>query len=163
MSDDLQTLLPEREVTVRRAGAITGQEQAPETLTIAPFFFGQLPKAVKLIQPLAQALGAAQVLTIEGTTVRLSADWPLKLPQIVAEGGEALIDLIAFVTGKPRAWFDTLGIDDGIGLTRAVLEVNADFFAKRVAPMLPVAISQDGAQSGSDSSSSASSQAPSAA
>jgi hypothetical protein len=152
MSDDLQTLLPEREVTAKG-----------EVLTIAPFFFGQLPKAVKLIQPLAQALGTAQVLTIDGTTVRLSADWPLKLPQIVAEGGEALIDLIAFVTGKPRAWFDTLGTDEGISLTRVVIEVNADFFAKKVAPMLPVAINQDGAPSGFDSSSSASPPTPSAA
>jgi hypothetical protein len=136
MSDDLSALLPGREVTVKG-----------ETLVLMPFFFGQLPRAVKLIQPLASALMAANVASFDGTTMRLAADWPLKVPAIVADGGEALLDLLAFITGKPRAWFDTLGVDEGIALTRAALEVNGDFFVAKVAPMLPVAISPDGAPS----------------
>ena len=131
MTDELQALLPERDVTVKG-----------ETITVSPLFFGQLPKAVKLMQPLADALRGANILWIEGESVKLRTDWPLKLPQVVAEGGEALIDLLAFIINRPREWFDTLDMDDGVTLTRKVFEVNIDFFAKRIAPMLPEAVTQ---------------------
>lgn len=138
MSDDSKTLFPAIEVT---AGG--------ETISISPFFFGQLPKAVKLLRPLVDALGSANVLTFDGAGATLAADWPARLPQIIDEGGEALISLLAFAINKPRAWFDTLGADDGIALTRAVFEANGSFFAERIAPMLSVAVqpAQDGAAS----------------
>lgn len=156
-SGDLATLFPAREVTVHRTGA------GPETLSVSPIQFGKLPKTVALLRPMVAVLTDAEVMTIEGTRVSLAANWPLKLPQIVADGGEALIDVLAFLTGKPRVWFDSLGMDDGIALTRALFEANADFFRQRIAPMLPVAVTSDepstagpdGAQSSLDLSSSA--------
>ena len=113
----------------------------------------------------------AQAMEIDGTSIKLASDWPLKLPQIVAEGGEALMDVLSYMTGKPRAWFDTLPMDDGIALTRALFEVNGDFFAQRIAPMLPVAVTSTepsqadsaGAQSSLDLSSTATAETTSAA
>lgn len=130
MSDDLDKLLPSgREVTV-----------GGETLTLLPFTFGQLPKAVKLLRPVTEAVGAAGIVSLDGTAVRLAADWPLKLPALMDDAGEALLQFIAFASGKPRTWFDTLGADDGIELTKAVFEANGDFFVKRIAPRLGMAV-----------------------
>lgn len=142
MNDELDALFPARELTVNS-----------ETLTIAPFFFGQLPKAVKLMRPLAEALQSTNVVSVDAEGgVSLASDWPLKIPAIVADGGDALLDLLAFVVKKPRDWFDTLGVDDGVTLTRAAFEVNRDFFVKKIVPLLPVAIkAQDAATSGEPS------------
>lgn len=131
-SQDLQTLLPERDVTVKG-----------ETIAVSPFKFGQLPKAFRLMRPLGDVLRTSGVLLISGTNLIMASDWPLKLPDIVAEGGEALIELLAFAIGKPREWFDDLDIDEGVALTRKVVEVNGDFFAKRIAPMLPGAVEDE--------------------
>ena len=68
------------------------------------------------------------------------------------EGGEARVELVAFAVKKPRAWFDELGSDDGIALTKAAFEVNGDFFARRVAPMLGMSIQPEKAATGEPSS-----------
>ncbi len=154
---DMASLLPDRELTVRPVGSITGQEQAPETLAIRPFFFGQLPKAIRLLRPVTDAVRAAGIASIEGTEFRLVSDWPLRLPQLMDEAGEAVVGFVAFAISKPREWFDTLPADDGIKITKAVFEVNADFFGQRVAPMLgmsfqPVEKVATGEPSSADSS-----------
>ena len=59
---------------------------------------------------------------------------------IIGEGGEDLIELIGLGINKPRAWFDNLQGDDGITLTIAFLEVNIDFFTKKMMPQLSAAI-----------------------
>lgn len=126
MSDDLDKLMPEpREIT---AGG--------ETFTLRPFTFGQLPKAIKLLRPITEAVTSAGIAKFEGKDFFLAPDWPLKLPILMDEAGESLVGFVAFAIGKPREWFDTLGADEGIALTKAAFEVNGDFFVKKVAPML---------------------------
>lgn len=130
MSEDLDKLLPAgREVT---AGG--------ETLTLKPFTFGQLPRAIKLLRPVTEAVGTAGIAEFKDGNFFLSADWPLKLPVLMDEAGEALVSFVAFAAGKPREWFDTLGADEGIALTKAAFEVNGDFFVKRIAPLLGMAV-----------------------
>lgn len=132
MTDDLQILFPGKEITAKG-----------ETITVVPFFFGAFPRAIKLMQPVAQSLQSSGIIKFaqDGTKVNfvMADGWILKLPQIVSEGGEALIELVAFSIGKPRKWFDTLPGDEGIALTKAVLEVNADFFVRKMAPILGLA------------------------
>jgi hypothetical protein len=70
----------------------------------------------------------------------LAADWPLRLPQVMDEAGESLLEFVAFAIGKPRAWFDDLEGDEGIALTKLVFETNGDFFVRRIAPMLGLAV-----------------------
>lgn len=126
MSDDIEKLFPGgKEIT---AGG--------ETLTLKPFTFGMLPRAIKLLRPVTEAVGAAGIAKFEGGNFYLAPDWPLKLPQLMDEAGEALVLFIAFAANKPRDWFDTLGADEGIDIAKAVFEVNGDFFVKRVAPKL---------------------------
>ena len=139
---DLEKLLPGDEV-----GLSNG-----ETLTLKPFFFGQLPRAVKLLRPVTESIRAAGIASFDGKEFALASDWPLRLPQLMDDGGEALVEFAAFAVGKPREWFDTLGADDGIALTKAAFEVNASFFARKVAPMLGMSVTppETGAPSSQD-------------
>lgn len=142
---DLAALLPGRDVTLS-----TG-----EVLTLMPFYFGQLPRAIKLLRPVTDAVRAAGIAGFDGKDFALAPDWPLRLPQLMDEGGEALVEFVAFAVKKPRAWFDELGSDDGIALTKAAFEVNGEFFAKKVAPMLGMSMAAPaptGAPSSPDSS-----------
>ena len=116
------------------------------------FFFGQLPRAVQLLRPLAETMRTAEVVSFDGGQVQLAADWPLKLPQIVGDGGEALLELLSFITGKPRAWFDTLAADDGVMLTKTCFEVNGDFFVRKIAPLLAIKAEASPAADGAPSS-----------
>ncbi len=127
---DLAALLPGREVTLS-----TG-----ESLTLVPFYFGQLPRAIKLLRPVTDSVRSAGIAGFDGANFALAGDWPLRIPQLMDEAGEALIEFVAFAVGKPRAWFDTLGADDGICLTKAAFEVNGDFFVRKVAPMLGMSV-----------------------
>jgi hypothetical protein len=141
---DLEKLLPEREITI-----------AGEAITVRPFFFGQLPKAVKLLRPIAEALRETGIASIEGNGLSLAPDWALRLPQLFEEAGEPLVAFVAFAVGKPREWFDTLAADEGVKMTRAVFEANASFFVERIAPLVgmqPVAVATEtGAASSQDS------------
>lgn len=128
---DLETLFPQREVVVRGG-----------TITVLPLFFGQYPKAMKLMRPLFETVKDAGIFYVvenqEKKTVNfaIAPDWPLKLPQLIEEGGEALIAFLGFCIAKPREWFDAVPGDEGFELTKAVFEANADFFSKRILPML---------------------------
>ena len=145
---DLETLFPGREITVGK-----------EALTLQPFTFGQLPKAAKLLQPISVSLGSTGVFSVgkvDGEVqFGLASDWPMRIVDLLAAGGDGLLDFIAFAANKPREWVDGLGADDGVALTKALLEVNADFFVQRVLPMFGLvqkAATSDGASSSASSS-----------
>ncbi|OYV99038.1 MAG: hypothetical protein B7Z62_02045 [Deltaproteobacteria bacterium 37-65-8] len=141
---DLETLFPDREITV-----------GGTSLTVSPFPFGKMPKVMALAKPIVKALGDAGIMAInENGTIGVNSSWPLHIVDLFADAGEDLIALVAFLTGQPRDWFDTLGQDDGIALTKKVFEVNADFFVKKVLPMLGLSFAPatDGAPSSPDSS-----------
>lgn len=140
---DIEKLLPEREITI-----------GGEAIVVRPFFFGQLPKAVKLLRPIAEALRETGIASIDGEWLALAKDWALKLPQLLEEAGEPLVAFVAFAVGKPRAWFDTLAADEGVKLTRAVFEANASFFVERIAPLVGLKAASEtatGAPSSQDS------------
>lgn len=161
-TSELDTLAPEPRQVPLRGG---------ETITLEPFKFGQWPRAIRLFRPITEAVKAAGIASLDGGGLQLAADWPMRLPQVMDEGGEALLEFVAFAIGKPRVFFDTLGGDDGVALTKAVFEVNGNFFVARIAPMLglaavqPVApvVAQDGAPSSPDSSATATAAATSTA
>ncbi len=126
---DLDTLIPDRDLKIKG-----------ETVTVAPFFFGQWPKAIRLLRPLTESVRKTGIAGFTEQGFVLASDWPLRLPQLIDEAGEALLEFVAFAVNKPRDWFDTMGGDDGIALAKAVFEVNGDFFVKRIAPTLGVAV-----------------------
>lgn len=129
--DDLHTLLPERrEVTLRNG----------DTIFIGELFYGQWPHATKLLLPAMDTVRDTGVIGLNSNGLTFSSDWALKLPQLLAGSGESLIAFTAFAIDKPRKWFDKLPGEDGIRLTRAVFEMNAENFANRILPLLGMAV-----------------------
>lgn len=111
-----------------------------DTVTVMPFKFGQLAKVTNLLAPIVRNLTASGLVRLDtdggSVSMSIAADWPLRIVELMGEGGEEMLQLIAFSVGKPRAWLDTIESDEGIELGKAVVEVNADFFAKRILPTL---------------------------
>lgn len=97
-----------------------------ETITIKPLTFGQTLKALKF----GKNLGS---LIIEASQ---SENPRAEFMYVLAEGGEEVIDLLAFALNKDKSWFDVLPADDGVKLTAEFLGVNFDFFTNRVMPEL---------------------------
>ncbi len=55
---------------------------------------------------------------------------------LLQEHGERLFEALAVATKQPREWVEALAGDDLIRLAVIVLEVNADFFVRRMVPAL---------------------------
>lgn len=123
---EISTLFPGQEVKL----------QSGEVITIKPFTFGQLPKALKI----GQKLGVLLSDLYRQGKFEDQANVSQNLMVIIGEGGEDLLELIGLGIGKSREWFDTLQGDDGITLTIAFLEVNIDFFTKKMMPQLSEAM-----------------------
>jgi len=115
MSDDeLQRLeVPVVELTV-----------GGERLEIRPLTVGQLPAFTRAIRGI-ELLWTAEELDVMA---------------LVADHGEALINAVAIATCRPVVWVAGLGADAFIALVSAILELNADFFVRRVLPGLTGAL-----------------------
>lgn len=100
-----------------------------ETIEVKEFTFGQLPKAIKLLKTVGHLFA---IHSQQGT---ISS--PEAIMQIVSEGGDDVIELLAFNVGKKREWFDTVPADTGIELLLHFLIINISFFTNRVLPAIP--------------------------
>ena len=118
MSDnqELQVLFPNEDVTVNG-----------EVLQIKPLTFGQLPKALKVMEKLGSLF--TQTFSKENAS---QAD----MLTFLAHGGDELLELVCLGVGKKKEWFDTVPMDEGIKLTIKFIEVNSSFFTQRVLPLL---------------------------
>jgi len=136
MSNEMDILFPEGKILTIGA----------EEITIKPLTFGQIPKASKMVAPIIKAIAKSDLAgdsvaksDLAGDSVAKSdlagdsvIDMAANWVDILAIGGDDLINLIGWAIGKDRAWFDTLQMDDGVELVKSVIEVNADFFTKKV-------------------------------
>lgn len=99
-----------------------------ELVKIRPFTFGELPKVIALLRGVGGTFAywnaSGKLNTVEG------------MMDIVATGGENLIQTLALNVGKPREWFDSIPADEGIALLLEFLKLNLSFFTKRVVPLL---------------------------
>lgn len=106
--DDLQQMIPETvEVTV-----------GGETLAIGPIKLRQLSKVVRHV----------------GGIVQFFKHEEIDFDGLLAGGSEDLAAALSAATDKPVDWIGELNLDEVVRLTRAVVEVNADFFARTVLP-----------------------------
>lgn len=142
---DLDVLFPEGK-TVEVQG---------ESLVIKPYTFGQIAKVSKLAYPIIAALvdtGLLRSDTVDGKThFSVANDWMLRIVEIMGIGGEDLLQLVALSVGKPRVWLDSIQLDEGVSITQSVIEVNSDFFAKRILPKLPAKATESPASDGDTS------------
>jgi len=113
--NELDILLPDHSVNLS-----TG-----ETIAVTPFKFGQFPRVIKLVGRIGDQMSSLNNLE------------PMKIALALCEDdGEAVMNLVALVTGKSVAWCRELPGDDGLILMGKVIEVNLDFFVRRVTPAI---------------------------
>ena len=98
-----------------------------ETLDITPIKVGELPALGRVLQPIAAHLSA-------------SPDWLT----LMAEQGDAVIDAVSIAARRPREWVAGLELDEAVRLAQAVFEVNADFFIRRLMPVITEAAGRIG-------------------
>ena len=90
-----------------------------EMVEITPLRVGELPAFLRAVQPVASRLAG-------------DIDWIT----LFAEQGEAVLEVVALACRREKSWVAGLAVDDAIRLAEAAVEVNADFFIRRVAPEL---------------------------
>lgn len=54
--------------------------------------------------------------------------------QLITDHSEAMLEAVAIATGADRTWLDDLYPDQFVELLTPVVEVNADFFGRRILP-----------------------------
>lgn len=115
--NQLEILFPTgKEITIRELVYI-----------IKPFKLGQIPKVLKSINPIINLFG--QLVGQERNKLEV-------ITGILTNGGENILELIGLATNQPMEWVNDLELDEGIELLTGILEVNSDFFIKRVLPIL---------------------------
>ena len=105
------------------------------TFSIIPFKFGQLPKIIKAI---SKAQTTVQQLELSGDKVAQQA----AMITVLSECGTDLISLLADILDVDQSFIEELEMDEAVELLSAFFEVNADFFTKRVVPLLQKALSK---------------------
>lgn len=89
-----------------------------KAIAILPLRVRQLPAFAAAIAPAAGMLSERNLLAA------------------VARHGPSLIEAVSIATGEPVDWLGDLLPDEFVALVADVIEVNADFFVRRVNPAL---------------------------
>ena len=99
-----------------------------EQITIRPFSFGELPIVISLLKGVGSQFAYYQqkgtLNTVEG------------MMDIIAAGGENLIQALALNTGKDRQFFNKISPEDGVKVMQDFLMMNIGFFMQRVLPAI---------------------------
>jgi len=92
------------------------------SVAVTPITVGQLPRFVKALRPMRSIFEAKDGLA------ELEIDWL----EVVADHGDSVIDAVLAATSLSRNFVEKLSPDEFITLAGAVIEVNVDFFARRL-------------------------------
>lgn len=119
MQQEVELLFPQgQEVTV-----------AGEKLKIMPFTFGQFPKVLACLKGVRDEIEEQDK---DGKMVKRT----MAVDEILIQNGDKLLDLCALATGKPISFFEKVSLVEGVDLVQAMVQVNGDFFVKRLQPKL---------------------------
>lgn len=91
---------------------------ADKTLDIQPIKVRELPAFVAAIEPVARKLADGDLVAA------------------LAHNADRVIEATAIGAGVDRAWLDARTPEELLELAAAVVEVNADFFVRRVLPVI---------------------------
>lgn len=94
-----------------------------EAIKIAPLKLGQLPVIFEKMKTVTAILMNNELT-------------PEALTEMLSSGSTEVFDLMSLVLKKDREWIDDLDLDDGVALLTAILEVNLDFFVRKVLPLI---------------------------
>ncbi len=121
--DQLETIYQPKALDVTVGG---------ETISVKALTVGQIPAFARAIRPCAPALQGG------------GADWLA----LLADHGDAMIDSVGIATGLDVEHLYGLPPDEFVALASAVMEVNMDFFVRRLAPTVSAAAEKMIAASG---------------
>lgn len=128
--------------------AIDKPEQTVEvggrTFTVRPLTIGQLPAFTRALKPVMPALGPL----LGGAEGRNPVELLPALTELIAEHGDALIEAVALALRVPRKDVEELDPMAFLALILPVIKVNADFFARRLQPVLIQALGAGAGASG---------------
>lgn len=101
-----------------------------ERLEIRPLTVGAVPGIVRLARPVIDAVLQLQDVPDENSEamVDLALD-------MIDKHGEALFGAVALAIGREADWVRQGELDEFISLCKRLVEVNRDFFEKRLAPL----------------------------
>lgn len=94
---------------------------ADKELTITPIKTRELPALLHVVEPLSDMFGQTHDGAIQAALLRHPG---------------AVIDAVAIAARVDRRWVDDLDLDQLVELTTVVIEVNADFFTRTLAPLI---------------------------
>lgn len=102
-----------------------------ERLEIQPLTVGAVPKIVRLARPVIDAVLDLEALPDEhsGEMVNLALD-------MIDKHGDALFQAVALAIGRDREFVEGGDIGDFVDLCKTLVEVNRDFFVRRLGPLL---------------------------
>lgn len=125
--EELDQLLPATH-TLQLAGRM---------VALAPVQLGQLPAILRLARPLIEHYreqGKTAAQPDVGAPVAPVVE--IKLLDLMEQHGETLLNLCSLLSRTERAWLDTLTLDDALLLLSKLIEINRDFFVRRMGPAL---------------------------
>lgn len=106
------------------------------TFTVRPLTVGQLPAFTRALKAALPALGP---LLAGPTESDVKAMVPA-LTELVADHGESLIEAMSVALRVPKNEIESLDPLEFVALVLPVIRINADFFARRLQPVLLQAI-----------------------
>lgn len=93
-----------------------------ERVSITPIKVRELPAMMRAVGPILAEIQRGDIVAA------------------LAANADSLISAVAIGSRLDRTWVDELDVDDLVILAGAVVESNADFFVRRVMPILTAAI-----------------------
>ena len=104
MTNELKTLLPGESYTLTNGSRIS----------IRPIPFGKLHLFSEAV--------ASLIIRLQETGLKLQdiSDWKI----VFDIAFEEIVRIMMLILGKPRKWFDTITITDGIGILNIIIEQN---------------------------------------
>jgi hypothetical protein len=102
-----------------------------ERLDIRPLVIGQLPRLVRAARPVIDAVLALEELPDEN-----SGEMVTLLLDLIEKHDRQVFEAAAICTGKTAEWMEGGQLDEFVILCKTVFEVNRDFFARKLAPLL---------------------------
>lgn len=96
---------------------------AGETFDIKPFPFGKIHQVSAKLLPVFSSL-------------QMEAGQALDLGELLASGGEGLMETLALAINRPRSFLDEISYDEGRELLAAVMAANADLVKKALPDLI---------------------------
>ena len=110
-----------------RAATFNGRQ-----ITVGPLKVGQLPAFARAVKPIG---GAVEAIATGRAGLTFAS-----MIDLVADHGDAIIEAVALASGVPAAELADATPDQLIELAAVCMEVNADFFGRRLTPALRAAV-----------------------